>query len=1606
MRDEPHSPHVTGGGTSRRLAIVLLAGLLGTAFAFWQARRVQLSSFRSRFESDAAARSALIRQEADESLLAIRSLGWFLDAAGKVDAKTFQAFAAACLPKRKELQGLSWNPRVLATERAGFEQKNLREGLARFRITERDRNGRLVAARERQTYYPALYVEPLWGNEAAVGFDVGSDAVRLAALERARDTGEPAVTEPVRLVQQPGEQAGFLIFVAVYEQGMPLTGVEERRAALKGFAVGVYQAAPLVSAALRGVEPMGLSLALLDRSAPVGRQPMYRRDDTPKGERSWKRALFPAPPRATNTFAFTGRLWSLEARAGPAYMDRHCPISYWLVLPAGLLLGFLATLYIGTLLSGRERMEQLVAGRTAELCQIQEVLRMVLDAIPVRVLWKNRDSVYLGCNRRFAEDAGLNSPEEIAGKTDFDLPWKECAELFRGRDRQVIESGEPMLDYEQPRSTSDGQVLCLLQSKLPLHDAKGSTIGVLSVYEDITKRKQAEEALRESEARYRAVVEYSPGGMAVAVDNKLVYVNPAAIRLAGARDAADLLGRSVLEFVHEDSRADVERRRSKMLETGLPGPVFETKLRRPDGRTIDVESMGVPIVYGGKQAILYSFLDITQRKQAEETLRQSREQLRQRAEELETIMGSAPVALWVAHDPQCNRISGNRMADSFDEASPQANWSANLSAVLRWFREGRQLEPEELPMQQAALKNIEIQNTELELLLQSGRRVSLLGSATPLRDAQGRVRGCVGAFLDNTERKRAEGLLAGEKRVLEWIARRKPLPEVLNEICRSIEELSPGVMSSILLLDADGTRLRPIAAPKLPEEWTRAITPLAIGPSVGSCGTAAWGKEQVVVSDIASDTRWTGYPDHCALALKCGLRACWSTPILSADGGSLGTFAMYYQEPRSPLASDLELIKQVTQLASVAIEHDRAVVGLRRARDELEERVRERTAELVAANQRLEELDRLKSQFLATMSHELRTPLNSIIGFTGILRQGFAGPVNDEQKKQLDLVFGSAKHLLSLINDLLDLSRIEAGKVDIEREPFDFVEVIQDVVQNLTPMAGQKNLRLATDLPGQAIEMVGDRKRCFQVLLNLANNAVKFTDRGEVKITAGIEGDRVRVCVADTGIGIKPEQMGMLSYRVRLATVLLFKGGDMKILSVDDKVENLYLLEAMLKGAGCGYQVVSAHNGVEALQELGQDKFDLIISDILMPQMDGFELCHQIKRRDDLRHIPFIFYTATYTEKKDEELGLCLGASRFIIKPQDPERFLAMLREVIHEYETGRLVCAPPPAEKEEVLLKAYNLSLVRKLDRKVQQLERAAQQLQAALEGKERELVARRKAEEQIRLQAAALERMVEKRTAQLVEANANLQTFTYTAAHDLRAPLRTIKGFSELAVQDCGEKLGPEGRSLLERVVASAEQMQRLLNDLLEYSKMSEAQLKLGPMNLQKAVCDALALLDEDIRAKNAVVTVTQPLPDVIGHLATVVLLINNFVSNALKFVPLGVQPRIRIWAEVGDLERGSVGVSERDAPEPAGGPASTLHGPAVRLLVEDNGLGIAPEHLERIFGAFERLHARHAYPGTGLGLAIVRKGAERMGGRVGVESEPGKGSRFWVELKRVER
>jgi PAS domain S-box-containing protein len=188
------------------------------------------------------------------------------------------------------------------------------------------------------------------------------------------------------------------------------------------------------------------------------------------------------------------------------------------------------------------------------------------------------------------------------------------------------------------------------------------------------------------------------------------------------------------------------------------------------------------------------------------------------------------------------------------------------------------------------------------------------------RDAAGELE-FVGAVKDVTEQQRARAALAGEKRLLEMIARGDPRAAILDALCLLVEELATGSLSSILLLDANAKCLRHGAAPSLPPAYTQAIDGIVIGPSVGSCGTAAYRAEPVMVADIATDPLWADFRD---LALAHGLRACWSSPILSSEGKVLGTFATYYREPRSPTAQELGLIEQVTHLASIAIERQQA----------------------------------------------------------------------------------------------------------------------------------------------------------------------------------------------------------------------------------------------------------------------------------------------------------------------------------------------------------------------------------------------------------------------------------------------------------------------------------------------------------------------------------------------------------------------------------------------------------------------------------------------------------------------------------------------------------
>jgi PAS domain S-box-containing protein len=244
----------------------------------------------------------------------------------------------------------------------------------------------------------------------------------------------------------------------------------------------------------------------------------------------------------------------------------------------------------------------------------------------------------------------------------------------------------------------------------------------------------------------------------------------------------------------------------------------------------------------------------------------------------------------------------------------------------------------------------------------------------------------------------------------------------------------------------------------------------------------------------------------------------YQTIFVRSDGELIyaevnGNLTTYLERP-----ADIVVIRDIT-------DRRRAQEALKEAYDQLEVKVSERTAELAIAKERAEQSDRLKSAFLAAMSHELRTPLNSIIGFTGIILQDMVGPLNDEQNKQLTMVKESAHHLLSLINDILDLSKIESGQLAVASESFDLKEVVDRVIRTVAPMARQKGLHIDANIDSQVQTIVSDRRRVEQILLNLVNNAVKFTPNGQVILKCETTGSRVTTIVEDSGIGIAPADL-------------------------------------------------------------------------------------------------------------------------------------------------------------------------------------------------------------------------------------------------------------------------------------------------------------------------------------------------------------------------------------------------------------------------------------------------------------------------------------------------
>jgi PAS domain S-box-containing protein len=421
-----------------------------------------------------------------------------------------------------------------------------------------------------------------------------------------------------------------------------------------------------------------------------------------------------------------------------------------------------------------------------------------------------------------------------------------------------------------------------------------------------------------------------------------------------------------------------------------------------------------------------------------------------------------------------------------------------------------------------------------EQVLQDGRLHDYLSVKFPLHDDVGRIAAVCGISTDITERQKTRGEL--ERRASELAAvntltreagaslvRQRVVDAVLDRV---VEVVRPD--TALVFLRRGGDLV--LAGQRAPDpRYAHGETPPhRVGECL--CGRVLERGEPCFSSDIHADPRctWT----ECKAA---GLNAFAALP-LTAGGTVLGVLGLGAAANR-PFDDDAPFLEALASAAALSLQNALLFEQVTDQSKMLERRVAERTAELESANAKLLELDRLKSLFIASMSHELRTPLNSIIGFSGVLLKGLAGPLNDEQRDQLQRVSRAGKLLLSLVTDVIDIAKIESGKITPYPGSFPLGPLLEEAKDAVAKDAADKGLALSVVLDPDTLELHTDRRRLHQCLLNLLSNAVKFTAAGAVAVEARGEGDQVTIAVADTGPGIAPEDLGRLfGSFVRLVT--------------------------------------------------------------------------------------------------------------------------------------------------------------------------------------------------------------------------------------------------------------------------------------------------------------------------------------------------------------------------------------------------------------------------------------------------------------------------------------
>lgn len=533
---------------------------------------------------------------------------------------------------------------------------------------------------------------------------------------------------------------------------------------------------------------------------------------------------------------------------------------------------------------------------------------IILNTIPQSVFWKDINGRYLGCNAAFAKATGLDSPEDIIGKTDFDLPWPhEEAEAYRADDRAVISANQPRLHIIEPVQRADGQRIVVDTSKVPLMDTAGSApTGVVGIYEDITVQTRAAEALRESEARFRTLSENSLAGIYIVQEGRLTYVNPALAQIFGYQ-VSELIDADPLLVIHPDDRALVSENMRRRLSGEMIAMHYEFRGLRKDGSTNYIEVLGTRMETEGHPAIIGNIIEITERKLAEDELRKS--EVYRRA-----IFDSARDAIIVMRNElfiDCNAVALTLYGtdrESFIGHTP--------------YEFSPPTQPDGKPSKDSALEKIGAALNGAPQFFE-WKHKKLNGVAFDAEVSLGRVEVGKEVFIqaivrDVTERKHAEVVLRQLNRQLraisacnEFLVRAEEEKALLEGICTIVCAQGGYRMAWVGYAERDeGKTVRPVAWAGAEVGYvtsaniTWADTERGRGPT-GACIRSA---EAIYIQDFATDPRVAPWRDS---ALRHGFRSSIALPLKESDGTPFGALMVYSADANAFTPDEIQLLDQL-----------------------------------------------------------------------------------------------------------------------------------------------------------------------------------------------------------------------------------------------------------------------------------------------------------------------------------------------------------------------------------------------------------------------------------------------------------------------------------------------------------------------------------------------------------------------------------------------------------------------------------------------------------------------------------------------------------------------